>query len=62
MEEIVGPVLFSEAKEKLNRRLTNRDKLLTGDPARIEPHKDSMIERIVATEIENAMGECFEQV
>jgi len=32
MEEIVGSSIFSQAKEKLNRRLTNRDKLLTEDP------------------------------
>jgi len=42
--------------------MTNRDKLLTGDPARLAPHKDGLVERIVMTEIEHAMGEAFEQM
>ena len=62
VEEIVGPSVFNEAKEKLNRRLTNRDKLLTGDPTRLAPKDDGLIQNIVSTEIENSMSICFDQI
>lgn len=52
MEEIVGPKVFQAAREALNRRLTNRDRLLTEDPKRLVSKKDGFVERLMGTELE----------
>ena len=53
MEEIVGPDVFSEAKESLNRRLTNREKLLTKSPDSIALRKEGTLQGFIKNEIDN---------
>lgn len=62
MEEIVGSSIFAQAKEKLNRRLTNRDKLLTDDPSRLAASKEGFISKQIAAEIEAAQEDLSEQI
>ena len=44
IEEIVGKNAFQAAKESLNRRLTSRERLLSGDPRKLVSRKEGTIE------------------
>ena len=51
IEEIVGPKAFQVAKDSLNRRMTNREKLLTeGKPEILNLKKDGSLERLMQAE------------
>ena len=59
MEEIAGPRAFQVAKDSLNRRMTNRDKLET---SKLQLTKEGSQERIFANELELAEKRVFNQL